>query len=164
MSHNGQGLRVLPPGGTDANFFSRPHRANPKFSEPCQHSESTLSTTSPHFGSAVIAKIPEQPECKTDPSQLRWFAKRAGAAIASGEDVRHIQDRDIFLLREKITTKLNLEMGVSEDILQVALRFAEDVCLVPENRRVTTEGGLDCVAGGDALRRVIERLGCRSAD
>jgi pyridoxine 5-phosphate synthase len=71
-----------------------------------------------------------------------------------------MQDRDIFLLREKISTKLNLEMGVSEDILRIALQIRpEDVCLVPENRReVTTEGGLDCVSHEQSLRVVVARL------
>jgi pyridoxine 5-phosphate synthase len=71
-----------------------------------------------------------------------------------------MQDRDIFLLREKITTKLNFEMGLSEDILRVALAVRpEDVCLVPENRlEVTTEGGLDCCGRREVLAPAMARL------
>lgn len=76
------------------------------------------------------------------------------------QDRRHIQDADVFELREKIHTQLNLEMGNTPAILQIALRAKPDfVCLVPENRReITTEGGLD-VAGADAtLRHTIDTL------
>ena len=75
-------------------------------------------------------------------------------------DRRHVQDADVFELREKIHTKLNLEMGNTREILLVALKVKPDfVCLVPENREeVTTEGGLD-VAGADVtLRETILSL------
>jgi pyridoxine 5-phosphate synthase len=105
----------------------------------------------------------DNPNAEPDPVAAALVAERAGAVGITAhlrEDRRHIQDRDIFLLREKITTKLNLEMGVSEDILRIALQIRpEDVCLVPENRReVTTEGGLDCVANEKTLRSAIARL------
>lgn len=76
------------------------------------------------------------------------------------QDRRHIQDRDVFELREKIHTQLNLEMGNTEEILKVALRAKPDfVCLVPENRReITTEGGLDVDRADDSLRRTIDTL------
>jgi len=75
-------------------------------------------------------------------------------------DRRHIQDRDVFELREKIHTKLNLEMGNSPEILDIALRVRPDfVCLVPENRReITTEGGLEVANADTSLRRTIEAL------
>jgi pyridoxine 5-phosphate synthase len=75
-------------------------------------------------------------------------------------DRRHIQDRDIFRLRESILTKLNLEMGNTREILDIALKIQPDeVCLVPENRQeVTTEGGLDCVTHREALEPTIKRL------
>lgn len=75
-------------------------------------------------------------------------------------DRRHIQDADVFELREKIHTQLNLEMGNTPEILQVALRAKPDfVCLVPENRReITTEGGLDVAGADDSLRRTIDAL------
>jgi len=76
------------------------------------------------------------------------------------EDRRHIQDRDVFLLRGKIGTKLNLEMGNSPEIVRIAVEVRPDfVCLVPENRQeITTEGGLDVVAQAGALRETILRL------
>lgn len=64
------------------------------------------------------------------------------------EDRRHIQDRDVDLLRQTLLVRLNLEMGVTDEIIAIAHRVRpETVCLVPENRReVTTEGGLDVAA------------------
>jgi pyridoxine 5-phosphate synthase len=112
---------------------------------------------------ARYRETPDNPNAEPDPVAAALVAERAGAVGITAhlrEDRRHIQDRDIFLLREKITTKLNLEMGTSEDILRIALQIRpEDVCLVPENRReVTTEGGLDCVANDKTLRSAIGRL------
>ncbi len=108
-------------------------------------------------------ETPDNPNAEPDPVTAALIAEKAGAVGITAhlrEDRRHIQDRDIFLLREKITTKLNLEMGISEDILRIAFQIRpEDVCLVPENRReVTTEGGLDCVAHDQKLRSAIGRL------
>jgi len=75
-------------------------------------------------------------------------------------DRRHIQDADVFLLREKIATKLNLEMGNTREILDIALKVRPDfVCMVPENREeVTTEGGLDVAGQREALRATVAAL------
>jgi pyridoxine 5-phosphate synthase len=75
-------------------------------------------------------------------------------------DRRHIQDADVFLLRDKIATKLNLEMGNTPEILVIALRVRPDfVCMVPEQREeVTTEGGLDVAGQIDSLRETVGRL------
>ncbi len=91
------------------------------------------------------------------------ICERAGASgitIHLRADRRHIQDADVFSLREKLTTKMNLEMGNTAEILEIALRVQPaEVCLVPENRReVTTEGGLDVVGQFAALRPTVERL------
>jgi pyridoxine 5-phosphate synthase len=69
------------------------------------------------------------------------------------EDRRHIQDRDIWELREKIATRLNLEMANAPEIIAIALKLRpEIVCIVPERRlEVTTEGGLDVVAAEKSL-------------
>jgi pyridoxine 5-phosphate synthase len=112
---------------------------------------------------ARYRETPDNPNAEPDPVAAALVAEKAGAIGITAhlrEDRRHIQDRDIFLLREKITTKLNLEMGVSEDIVAIALQIRpEDVCLVPEHRReVTTEGGLDCVTHDKILRSAIGRL------
>jgi pyridoxine 5-phosphate synthase len=76
------------------------------------------------------------------------------------EDRRHIQDRDVFLLRERLRIPLNLEMGNTPGILEIALQIKPDyVCLVPEHRQeVTTEGGLDAVRHAAALEGTIRRL------
>ena len=89
--------------------------------------------------------------------------ERAGAhsiTMHLRADRRHIQDADVFRLRERVQTKLNLEMGNTPEILAITLRVKpDDVCLVPENRReVTTEGGLDVAGQVDALRPMIDRL------
>jgi pyridoxine 5-phosphate synthase len=112
---------------------------------------------------ARYRETPDNLNAEPDPVAAALVAEKAGAIGITAhlrEDRRHIQDRDIFLLREKITTKLNLEMGVSEDIVAIALQIRpEDVCLVPEHRReVTTEGGLDCVTHDKILRNAIARL------
>jgi pyridoxine 5-phosphate synthase len=69
------------------------------------------------------------------------------------EDRRHIQDRDVWALREKIKTRLNLEMANAPELASIALKLKpEIVCVVPERRQeVTTEGGLDVVAAEKSL-------------
>jgi len=76
------------------------------------------------------------------------------------EDRRHIQDRDVWTLREKIKTRLNLEMANAPEIVAIALKLQPDiVCLVPERRlEVTTEGGLDVVAAEKALTETRKKL------
>ena len=71
-----------------------------------------------------------------------------------------MQDRDIERFRENIMTKLNLEMGNTPEIVDVALRILPDeVCLVPEKREeITTEGGLDVVGQREELEPTIKRL------
>lgn len=106
---------------------------------------------------------PENPNGEPDPVAAALLAEKAGAKGITAhlrDDRRHIQDRDILRLRESVTTKLNLEMGVTEEILRIALEILpDDVCLVPENRReVTTEGGLDCLGNLDVLRPAVARL------
>lgn len=106
---------------------------------------------------------PENPNAGPDPLAAALLAENAGAKGITAhlrEDRRHIQDRDIVRLRDSVTTKLNLEMGVTEEILRIALEvLPDDVCLVPESRReVTTEGGLDCCRNIEALRPAVARL------
>jgi pyridoxine 5-phosphate synthase len=76
------------------------------------------------------------------------------------EDRRHIQDGDIWKLRETIRTRLNFEMANSPEIVEIALRVQPNIiCLVPENRReVTTEGGLDVLAAEAAIRETCRRM------
>src|SRR5881396_2543655 len=93
-----------------------------------------------------------------DPIAAALLCEVAGAQGITAhlrEDRRHIQDRDVWKLREVIKTRLNLEMANSPEILAIALQLKPDiVCLVPERRQeITTEGGLD-VAGN--LKSVTE--------
>ena len=76
------------------------------------------------------------------------------------EDRRHIQDRDIWKLREVVKTRLNLEMANAPEIVEIALKLKpEIVCLVPERRQeVTTEGGLDVVAAEKSLTETRKKM------
>ncbi|MEG1552754.1 MAG: pyridoxine 5'-phosphate synthase [Kiritimatiellia bacterium] len=101
-----------------------------------------------------------------DYPDLREIARLVEAAGADGitlhlrEDRRHIQDADVFTLRQTLTTQMNLEMANAADIVRIALDVhPEDVCLVPERRQeLTTEGGLDAVAQFDALLPTVKAL------
>ncbi len=75
------------------------------------------------------------------------------------EDRRHIQDRDVEVLREMLQTRMNLECAVTDEMLSIALRTKpQDICLVPERREeLTTEGGLDVVRYFDAVKSATER-------
>jgi len=103
------------------------------------------------------------PNCEPDLIAAASVCERDGAqgiTVHLRADRRHVQDKDVFRLRESINTKLNLEMGNTREILQIALEvLPEDVCLVPENRReVTTEGGLDAAGQLKALQPTVKRL------
>ncbi|TWT47000.1 Pyridoxine 5'-phosphate synthase [Thalassoglobus neptunius] len=76
------------------------------------------------------------------------------------EDRRHIQDRDVFTLKETVQVKLNLEMAAEEEITAIALKVVPDQCtLVPEKREeVTTEGGLDVITHRDRVKRCVDQL------
>lgn len=90
-------------------------------------------------------------------------AERAGAdaiTIHLREDRRHIQDRDVEQLCEQVTSRINLELAVTAEMLAIAERLKPaDVCLVPEKREeLTTEGGLDTVSNQAAVREAVQRL------
>ena len=98
-----------------------------------------------------------------DPVKAALDAEEAGAdgiTVHLREDRRHIQDRDVLLLSQLLQTRMNFEMGVTEEMLAFAERIRPPhACLVPETRQeLTTEGGLD-VAGQEArIRAAVERL------
>lgn len=83
-----------------------------------------------------------------------------GITVHLRGDRRHVQDRDIELLRDVVTTYLNVEMTSTDEMVGIALRTKPDaVSLVPENpNEVTTEGGLDVVGNFDVIKRAIEAL------
>lgn len=88
------------------------------------------------------------------------LAGAAGIVVHLREDRRHIQDRDVYLLRQTIKTRLNLEMGADKEIVKIALDVKPDmVTLVPEKRlELTTEGGLNVVAEQKKLAKVIATM------
>jgi pyridoxine 5-phosphate synthase len=83
-----------------------------------------------------------------------------GITVHLRQDRRHIQDRDIELLRDVVTTYLNVEMAATEEMLNIALKTKPDaVSLVPESpNEITTEGGLDVVKNFENIKSVVEKL------
>ena len=103
---------------------------------------------------------------RTDEPDPVWAAVEAQLGGADGvtvhlrEDRRHIQDDDVFRIREKIQTVLNLEMAAVEEMVQIALKTKPfQVSLVPEKRQeITTEGGLDVVSQKEHLKKIGEQI------
>lgn len=98
-----------------------------------------------------------------DPVEAALLAEAAGAdgiTVHLREDRRHIQERDVHLLRQRGTTKLNLEMAVTPAMLAFAETLRpHDACFVPEKRQeLTTEGGLDVLAHKTRIQQAVERL------
>src|SRR5271166_148911 len=98
-----------------------------------------------------------------DPVAAALACEAAGAHGITAhlrEDRRHIQDRDVWKLREVIHTRLNLEMANAPEIVAIALKLKPNIiCLVPERRlEVTTEGGLDAAASVAALTETRKRM------
>src|SRR6266478_5715691 len=83
-----------------------------------------------------------------------------GITVHLREDRRHIQDRDVFLLRDTVTTRLNLELAGADEIVAIAMKVKPDeATLVPEKRQeLTTEGGLDVIATAAATGGAVARL------
>jgi pyridoxine 5-phosphate synthase len=98
-----------------------------------------------------------------DPLYAALQAEQAGAdsiTLHLREDRRHIQDRDVHLMRDALQTRMNLEMAVTEEMLAIAVGVKpQDCCLVPEKRQeVTTEGGLDVVGQGTRIAAAVRTL------
>ena len=104
-----------------------------------------------------------------DPVKAALDAEQAGAdgiTVHLREDRRHIQDRDVLLLKDVLQTRMNFEMGVTEEMMAFAEQIRPaHICLVPETRQeLTTEGGLD-VAGQQArIKAAVERLSRTGAE
>lgn len=101
-----------------------------------------------------------------DPVEAAMLAEQAGAdgiTVHLREDRRHIQERDVKLLREQVRSKVNLEMAVTPAIIAFAETVRpDDACFVPEKRaELTTEGGLDVVAHKAKVKEAVERLQAR---
>lgn len=98
-----------------------------------------------------------------DPVEAALIAESAGAdaiTLHLREDRRHIQDRDVEILRDRLTTRMNLESAVTDEMIGIALRIKpHDICLVPERREeLTTEGGLDVVKHFDQVQHACRKL------
>ena len=99
-----------------------------------------------------------------EPVQAALVAEQAGADGITAhlrEDRRHIQDRDIYLLKDMLHTRLNMEMAVTDEMLAIAAKVKPFACcLVPEKREeLTTEGGLDVAGSLDRMRKACAVLG-----
>jgi pyridoxine 5-phosphate synthase len=119
----------------------------------------TLGVNIDHVATIRQARKTVEP----DPIAAAVLAELAGADGITAhlrEDRRHMQDRDIRLLRETVRTHLNLEMGATDEMVSIALQVKPDyVTLVPERREeVTTEGGLNVAGQLDRIRSVTDTL------
>lgn len=101
--------------------------------------------------------------CEPDPVMAATLAILGGAdgiTVHLREDRRHIQDRDLWMLREFIPVELNLEMAATKEMIRIALEIKPDlVTLVPEKRQeLTTEGGLDVKSQKKHIRETIKKI------
>ncbi|MCC6501564.1 MAG: pyridoxine 5'-phosphate synthase [Deltaproteobacteria bacterium] len=118
-----------------------------------------LSVNVDHVATVRQARLSIEP----DPVVAAAKAELCGAdgiTVHLREDRRHIQDRDVYILRKTVKTELNLEMAATKEMLDVALEVKPDmVTIVPEKRQeLTTEGGLDVKTHGDALKKYVSHL------
>lgn len=98
-----------------------------------------------------------------EPLEAAFMAEKAGAdsiTVHLREDRRHIQDRDVQLLKQTLQIPLNLEMALTNEMLAIAMEIKPDyVCLVPEKRaELTTEGGLDVCSQQDKVKQACQQL------
>jgi pyridoxine 5-phosphate synthase len=112
-----------------------------------------------HIATIRQARRAQEP----DPAQAAVLAELAGASgitVHLREDRRHIQDRDVEVLRRLIKTKLNLEMAVTDEMARIALALRPDMAtLVPERREeLTTEGGLDVHGHHETVAKTVRAL------
>ena len=119
----------------------------------------TLGVNIDHIANIREARKTIEP----DPVQFAFLAELGGAdsiTVHLREDRRHINDRDVFLLRKTIKTKLNLEMAATNEMLDISKKVLPDyVTLVPEKREeVTTEGGLDIGVRKEYLFEFVKEL------
>lgn len=119
----------------------------------------TLGVNIDHVATVRQARCTDEP----DPVWAAAEAQLAGASCITfhlREDRRHITDRDVPLLRATVTTKLNMEMSIAQEIVDLACRtLPNQCCLVPEHRQeLTTEGGLDVVRLADRVGPAVRQL------
>jgi pyridoxine 5-phosphate synthase len=104
--------------------------------------------------------LPHGEPCPVEAARISEAAGAHGITAHLREDRRHIQDRDVWRLREVVKTRLNFEMANSPEIIAIALKLKPHiVCLVPERRQeVTTEGGLDVAGNEKSLTETRQRM------
>jgi pyridoxine 5-phosphate synthase len=109
-----------------------------------------------HVATIRQARMAAEPDPVTA-AALAELAGAQGIVVHLREDRRHIQDRDLNILRQTVKTRLNLEMAATEEMIEIALRVKPDlVTLVPEKRQeLTTEGGLDVATHEQSLKKTL---------
>lgn len=112
-----------------------------------------------HVATMRQARLASEPDPVTA-AALAELAGAQGIVVHLREDRRHIQDRDVEVLRRTVKTRLNLEMAATDEMIRIALAIKPDmVTLVPEKRQeLTTEGGLDVVLYEESLRDAVKML------
>src|SRR3569833_1524375 len=116
-----------------------------------------------HVATLRQARYAGRDRGEPDPIEAALACEAAGSHGITAhlrEDRRHIQDRDVWKLREVIKTRLNLEMANAPEIVDIALKLKPDIiCLVPERRlEVTTEGGLDVAGNEKSLTETRKKM------
>jgi len=118
-----------------------------------------LAVNVDHIATIRQARLAKEP----DPVHAAFLAEMGGASgiiVHLREDRRHIQDRDVKLLKQTVKTRLHLEMAATEEMRKIALDIKPYmVCLVPEKRQeLTTEGGLDVVSRVEELKEYLKPI------
>lgn len=122
-------------------------------------SEIILGVNIDHVASIRQARFTHYP----DPVHAAYIAEMAGAQVITfhlREDRRHIQERDVYLLKQTVACRTNLEMAITPEMIDIAVDVKpNDCCLVPEKREeLTTEGGLDVIGHADQVQQAVSRL------
>lgn len=118
-----------------------------------------LNVNVDHVATLRQARMGNEPDPVTAAAQAE-LAGASGIVVHLREDRRHIQERDLLLLRQMVRTKLNMEMAVTDEMIEIACETLPDVVtLVPEKRQeITTEGGLDVRGDTERIAAGIEKL------
>ncbi|MCY3826691.1 MAG: pyridoxine 5'-phosphate synthase [Candidatus Dadabacteria bacterium] len=118
-----------------------------------------LNVNVDHVATLRQARMGDEPDPVTAAAQAE-LAGASGIVVHLREDRRHIQERDLLLLRQTVRTKLNMEMAVTDEMIEIACETLPDVVtLVPEKRQeITTEGGLDVRGDTERIAAGIEKL------
>ena len=125
-----------------------------------RHSNILLGVNVDHVATVRQARRASYP----DPVLAALLCEKSGAdsiTVHLREDRRHIQDRDIHVLKQVLQTRMNLELALAPEMVGIACKVQpSDCCLVPESREeITTEGGLDVTSQLDRVREAIQVLG-----